>query len=162
MNWLFVSGGQSTGASALASVLPVNIKGWFPLGLTALIKHKISCVTVHWQRRLNAEELMLLHCGTGEDPWGSLGQKGDPNSHIFRCSDAECMWKWSCSVVSDSLRPHGLYSPWSSPGRDTGVGSRSLLQGVFPTQGSNPGPPHCRQMLYHLSHQGSMDVRVEL
>ena len=35
---------------------------------------------------------------------------------------------------SDSLRPHGLYSPWNSPGQNAGVGSRSLLQGVFPTQ----------------------------
>ena len=45
----------------------------------------------------------------------------------------------SCSVVSDSLRPHGRYSPWNSPGRNTGVGSLSLLQGIFPTQGFNPG-----------------------
>ena len=44
----------------------------------------------------------------------------------------------NCSVVSDSLRPHELYSPWNSLGQNTGVGSRSLLQGIFPTQGSNP------------------------
>ena len=50
--------------------------------------------------------------------------------------------------MSDSLQPHGLYSPWNSPGQNTGVGSLSLLQGVFPTQGSNPGLPHCRQILY--------------
>ena len=61
----------------------------------------------------------------------------------------------SRSVVSDSLRPHGLYSPWNSPGQITGVGSLSLLQGIFPTQGSNPGLPHCRQILYQLSHKGS-------
>ena len=47
----------------------------------------------------------------------------------------------SCSVVSNSLRPHGLYSPWNSSGQNTGVGSLSLLQGNFPTQGSNPGLP---------------------
>ena len=40
----------------------------------------------------------------------------------------------SRSVVSDSLRPHGLCSPWNSPGQNTGVGSLSLLQGIFPTQ----------------------------
>ena len=57
----------------------------------------------------------------------------------------------SCSVVSDSLGPRGLYSPWNSPGQNTGVGSLSLLQGIFPTQGSNPGLPHCRQILYQLS-----------
>ena len=61
----------------------------------------------------------------------------------------------SCSVVSDSLRPHGLYSPWNSPGKNTGVGSLSLLQEIFPTQGSNPVLPHCRWILYQLSHKGS-------
>ena len=61
----------------------------------------------------------------------------------------------SCSVKSNLLRPHGLYSPWNSPGQNTGVGSHFLLQGVFPTQGSNSGLSHCRQILYHMSHQGS-------
>ena len=61
----------------------------------------------------------------------------------------------SCSVMSDSLRPHGLYSPWNSPGQNTVVGSLSLLQGIFPTQGLNPGLLHCRQILYQLSHRGS-------
>ena len=61
----------------------------------------------------------------------------------------------TCSVVSYSLQPHGLYSPWNSPGRNTGVGSLSLLQGIFPTQGSNPGLLYCRRILYQLSHHGS-------
>ena len=61
----------------------------------------------------------------------------------------------SHSVVSDSWAPHGLYSPWNSPGQNTRVGSPSLLQGIFPTQGSNPGLPHCRRILYQLSHKGS-------
>ena len=100
-----------------------------------------------------------------------------------------------CSVVSNSLRPNGLYSPWNSPGQNTGVGNLSLLQGdlpnpgiktrspslqadtlpaeppgkpkntgvgslpllqwIFPTQGSNWGLLHCRQILYHLNTQGS-------
>ena len=50
----------------------------------------------------------------------------------------------SRSVVFDSLQPHGLHSPWNSSGQNTGVSSLSLLQGIFPTQGSNPGLPHCR------------------
>ena len=58
---------------------------------------------------------------------------------------------------SGSLRPHGLYSPWNSPSQNTGMGSLSLLQGIFPTKGSNPGLPHCRQILYQLSHKGSPD-----
>ena len=55
--------------------------------------------------------------------------------------------------MSSSLLPHGLYSPWNSPGQNTGVGSHSLLQGISSTQGLNPGFPHCRWILYHLSHQ---------
>ena len=62
----------------------------------------------------------------------------------------------SHSVMSDSLRPHGLYSPWNSLGQNTGVGSLSLLHGIFPTQGSNPGLPYCRQILYQLSHNRSL------
>ena len=60
----------------------------------------------------------------------------------------------SPSAVSDSLQPHGLHSPWNSPGQNTKVGSHSLLQGIFTTQGLNPGLPHCRWILYQLSHQG--------
>ena len=59
------------------------------------------------------------------------------------------------SVMSDSLQPHGLYSPGNSPGQNTGMGSLSLHQGIFPTQGSNPGLPNCRWTLYQLSYQGS-------
>jgi len=61
----------------------------------------------------------------------------------------------SLSVVSNSLWPHGLYSPWNSPGQNTGVGSLSLLQGIFPIQGLNPRFPHCGQILYQLCHKGS-------
>ena len=57
--------------------------------------------------------------------------------------------------MSNSLQPHGLYRPWNSPGQNTGVGSPSLLQGIFPTQESNQGLLHCRQILYQLSYQGS-------
>ena len=46
-----------------------------------------------------------------------------------------------------------IYSPWNSPDQNTGVGSLSLLQRIFPTQGSNPGLLHCRQILYQLSHR---------
>ena len=50
---------------------------------------------------------------------------------------------------------HGLHGPWNSPGQKTVVGSHSLLQGTFPTQGLNPGLLHCSQILYQPSHQGS-------
>ena len=50
----------------------------------------------------------------------------------------------SRSLVSDSLWPHGLYSPWNSPGQNNEVSSCSYLQRIFPTQGLNPGLPHYR------------------
>ena len=61
----------------------------------------------------------------------------------------------SRSVVSDSLWPHGLYSPWNSLGQNAGVGRLSLLQGIFPTQESNWNLLHCRQILSQLSYKGS-------
>ena len=66
----------------------------------------------------------------------------------------------SCSVVSDSFDPMDCSPPGSavhgdSPGKHTGMGCHTLLQGTFPTQGLNPGLPHCRQIVYYLSHQGS-------
>ena len=61
------------------------------------------------------------------------------------------MKKVKVKVTSNSLQPHGLYSL----GQNTRVGSLSLFQGIFPTQGSNPGLLHCRWILYLLSHQGS-------
>ena len=55
------------------------------------------------------------------------------------------------------------YSLWNSPGQNTGVGSLSLLQGIFLTQELNLGLPHCRQILYHLSHQGSpYDMKTDM
>ena len=63
----------------------------------------------------------------------------------------------SRSVVSNFLSPHGLYSPWNSPGQNTGLGSCSLFQGIFPTQGSNPDLLHCRWILYQLNYQGLSD-----
>ena len=68
---------------------------------------------------------------------GSLKVKSESASH---------------SVMSDSLWLHGLYSPWNFPGQITRVGSFSLLQQIFPTQESNQGLLHCRQILYQLSH----------
>ena len=68
------------------------------------------------------------------------------------------MWKSeseNCSVTSDSSWHNRLYSPWNFPGQNTGIGSCSLLQGILPTQRSNPGLPHCRWILYCLSHQVS-------
>ena len=68
-----------------------------------------------------------------------------------------CYAVLSCSIMSDSLRPHEPYPPGSSvdgdsPGKNTGVGCHALLQGIFPTQGLNLGLLHYKRILYHLSH----------
>ena len=62
--------------------------------------------------------------------------------------------------MSSSLQSQGLYSQWNSPGQNTGVGSHSLLQGIFPMQGSNPGLLHCKWLLHQLSHKGSSLKKV--
>ena len=65
-------------------------------------------------------------------------------------------WKWKLlSRVWLFGTPWTRYSPWISPGQNTGEGSLFLLQEIFPTQRLNPGFPHCWQILYQLSHQGS-------
>ena len=62
-----------------------------------------------------------------------------------------------CLTLFDLMgyNPPGASIHEDSPGKHTGLGSHALLQGIFPIQGSNPGLPHCRWILYHLSHQGS-------
>ena len=63
----------------------------------------------------------------------------------------------SCPTLCDPMNcsPPGSFVHGDSPGKATGVGCHALLQGIFPTQGLNPGFPHHRWILYHLSHQGS-------
>ena len=72
---------------------------------------------------------------------------------------------WSEGVYYSTGEEHKSESemdcPWNSLGQDMGVGSLSLLQGIFPTQGSNPGLLHCRLILYQLCHKGS-PIREEL
>ena len=77
------------------------------------------------------------------------------NYHTLVSHASKVKWIENLSVMSDSLWPHGLNILRNSPGQNTEVGSLFLLQGIFPTQGSNPGPPHCRRILYQLSFKGS-------
>ena len=76
---------------------------------------------------------------------------GEGNGYPFQYSGLEN--SMDCSPPSSSI--HG-----DSPGKNTVVGCQALLQGIFPTQGSNPGLLHCTQILYHLSHQGSRRILV--
>ena len=109
-----------------------------------VMDREVWCVAIHG----------VTKSQTRLSDWYELKKLG--NSKGRRRSEV----KWSHSVMSNSLRLHGLWPtrflrPWDFPGKSTGVGCHFLLQRVFPTQGSNLGPPRCRQMLYHLSHQGS-------
>ena len=77
-----------------------------------------------------------------------------------KCTNKTLVKGTECVKVAQAcptlLRPHGLFvSLWDSPGQNTGVGSHSLLQGIFPIQGLTPDLPHCRWILYQLSYQGS-------
>ena len=82
-------------------------------------------------------------------------------STISDCSDMQLIsltaekWKWKSLSCVQLLATPWTISPWNSPGQNPGVGSHSLLQGIFPTQESNPDLLHCRQILYQLSHQRS-------
>ena len=91
-----------------------------------------------------------------------LDLKNNKTKDIFTSLDSPepylCML--SRLVMSNSLQPRGLQPtrllcPWKFSGKNTGVDCHALLQGIFPTQGLNPGLSHCRQILYHLNHQGS-------
>ena len=97
---------------------------------------------------------LRLSSGSGREVRMTLLITGSPARHPHTCLVL------SHSVVPDSVQPRGLQParplcPWDPPNKNTGVGCHFLFQEIFPTQGSNTGLPHCRQTLYHLSHQGS-------
>ena len=113
----------------------------------------------------------VLHRGTHAGP--SVGTHQDSTlsgpAPQAQLSPNYCTsFKWLClassqshSVVPDSLQSPRLFCQWNSPGKNTGVGCHSLLQGIFLTQGSNPGLWHCRQILCHLGYQGSPQIWKE-
>ena len=90
---------------------------------------------------------------------GSLGKKQPCQPLGFQLSPPEPRERKKVKLLSlvrlHGLSPTRLLCPWDFPGKITGGDGHFLLQGIFPTQGSDPGLPHCRQTLYHLSHQGS-------
>ena len=91
----------------------------------------------------------------GSDLTVLMGYRGESIHMYVNDSKTELIIESeSRSILSNSLPLYGLYSPWNSSGQNTGMRSRSLLQGMFPTQGSNSGLPHCRQILDRLNHQG--------
>ena len=81
----------------------------------------------------------------------------DNNGIVFFSSDQLSSVAKFCPAVCDPMdcSPQGSFVHGDSPGKNTGMGCHALLQGIFWTQGLNPGLLHCRWILYHLSHQGS-------
>ena len=75
----------------------------------------------------------------------------------FLLQEVEVLVAWLCLTLCDPTdhSPTRLLCPWDFPGKNTGVGGHSLLQGIFPTQGSNPHLLHFRQILYQLSYRRS-------
>ena len=76
------------------------------------------------------------------------------NPYIYVCVCVCVCIIHTFSLCMCGLQLTRLLCPWNSPGNNTGVGSHPFLQGIFPTQGLNLDLPHCRQICYHLSHQG--------
>ena len=81
-----------------------------------------------------------------------------PNKHLAVLCLVAQLCPILCNPVDCSLPGSSVYE--NSPGKNTGVDCHALLQGIFPTQGLNPGLSHCRWILYHLSHQGSPDKHL--
>ena len=94
----------------------------------------------------------------GIDIYTLPGIKQITNKNLLQ-STWNSPWCSEMTSIGRKSRPHGLQPtrlrcPWDSPGKNPGVGGHSLFQGIFPTQGSNQGLLHCRQILYHLSPPG--------
>ena len=119
----------------------MSIQDWFPLGLTGLI------LLSRGLSRVFSSTIIQKH------QFFSTQRSLCSNSHI-------CTWLLEKPWKGKSLNHVRLFAtpwthPWNSPGQDTGVGSLSRLQRIFATQVSNPGIPHCKWILYQLSHKGS-------
>ena len=137
---LFASSDQSIGASTSASVLPTNIQGLFPLGLTGSISLQSKGLSKVFLQHHSSKASILLcsACFMVQlfHPYMATGK-----TMCVRVTQ-------SCLTLCD---PMACSQPWDLPGKNTGVGCHFLLQGIFPMQESNPGLLHCRQILYQLT-----------
>ena len=115
--------------------------------------HIITIFLKGRERRIFAyrgEGKLMMNTETGVVCFEEKGRNHHPNDEVK-----------VAQLCLPLCNPMG-YSPWNSPGQNPGVGSLSLLQGVFPTQGLNPGIPLCRQILYPLNHKGNpQEMKVD-
>ena len=94
------------------------------------------------------------------EPSYNVGGNVNWYNHYGEYYESESEVAQLCPTLCNPMQPKRLLCPWDFPGENTGVGCHFLLQEIFPTWGSNPGLPHCRQTLYRLSHQGSHNPQV--
>ena len=120
-------------------------------------------VSDSWHRPsalIQARGILTTYQGGKHDQWAVSQDRVRPNTDgaVEMLSSLELWREWGPlppSLGHSESASCSVFCPWDSPGKNTRVGCRFLLQGIFLTQGLNPGLPHCRQMLYDLSHQGS-------
>ena len=123
--------GEETGVSSLCQAEMRRQTSSYsnPGGVFFLCYWALQWLKTHWERWWDPSKLILYSSSSSV-------------SHSVM----------SNSLQTSGLKPTSLLCPWDSPGKNTGVGGHSLLQGIFPTQGLNRGLLHCRQILYCLSH----------
>ena len=150
MSWARGWGENHGRHSEVTRQMPIKRAGRYCFSFIGLAKMKIK---------------LRFGCGSSGDVNEPRGLRFCPQpSHILASpgqlsTNLEPKYKLSCSVVSDSLQPHGLQParllcPWDSPGKNTGVVCHPLLQGIFLTQGSNPGLLHCERILLSTESPG--------
>jgi len=157
----------------MPSMISLHVLGYTSLGFILRQKAKVS------SKSISSFSPQLPKPVAGLGSWSGRA-KSRPNwkilQQVLRSHKNSIPMETCFLPLSTPGQPHGVYhqssakvkmkvkvaqscpfsaTPWNSPGQNTGVGSHFLLQGIFPTQGSNPGLLHCRQILYQLSHQGS-------
>ena len=143
---------NEAGAWSYTALIRFNLKPIKDLNV------KNSGRNIHRRKPTKASQHRSLSWFFWSDKRSRYKQMGQCQTKKKNCSARQRKWncKWkSLSRVQLFATPWSIYSLGNSPGQNSGVGSLSLLQGIFPTQESKPGLPHCRQILYQLSHQGS-------
>ena len=159
-NWCFLTMVlEKTLESPLDSkaIKPINCKGNQPSIFIGRTDAKIEA-PIFWPP--DAKSQHIGKDGDAGKDWGQ-GEGDDRGWDAWMASPTQCTCccccsaAQSCPTLCDPMTsPSGSSVHGNSPGKNTGMGCHALLQGIFLTQGLNPGLPHCRQILYHLSHQG--------
>ena len=151
MSRLFISGGQSIGASASASVFPMNIQSWFLLGLIGLI----SLLSKGFSRVFSSTTIEKHQFfGTQPSLWSNFHIRTWLLEKLCVCV-CVCLFAQLCPTLCDPLdyTVHGILQARIQEWKKRNI--LFLLQGIFPTQGLSPGLLHCRWILYQLSHKGN-------